>query len=133
MWNHLLQVSHNKALSSARDCSHGSDHFKAGLFLLVLRWHFVSNLSDTGLLIGCSDDFVQNYELLFQLGFFQIGDCDHGKNFLWLLPRDVCLFREMMFTHHLARFSCVILLLCGDILPNPGPPRYLCGVCNRSL
>ena len=47
--------------------------------------------------------------------------------------RGVYLFREMIFTHHLARINCVILLLCGDILPNPGPPRYLCGVCNRSV
>ena len=101
-----------------------------GFFLLVLRWRFVSNFGDTGLLVGCSNDFVQNYKLLFQLGFVRISDCDHGKDFLWPLPRGVYLFREMIVTRHFARFSCVFLLLCGDILPNPGPSRYLCGVCN---
>ena len=76
---------------------------------------------------------VPNYELLFQLGFVQIGDFDCDKNFLWTLPGGVFLFRKMIFTCHLARFSCVILLLCSDILPNPGPSRYLCGVCNCAV
>ena len=31
------------------------------------------------------------------------------------------------------KFSCVLLLPCGDILPNPGPPCYLCEVCGRSV
>ncbi len=26
-----------------------------------------------------------------------------------------------------------LLLLCGDIHPNPGPPKYPCGVCSRSV
>ena len=50
-----------------------------------------------------------------------------------MFPHGVFLFRKMIFTRHLARFSCVILLLCGDILPNPGPSHYPCGVCNHSV
>ena len=31
-------------------------------------------------------------------------------------------------------FNCLLLLLCGDILPNPGPlPRYPCGVCRCAV
>ena len=34
----------------------------------------------------------------------------------------------------LVRFNCLLLLLCGDILPNPGPlPRYPCGVCQHAV
>ena len=105
-----------------------------GLLLLVVKLRFISNGDCTGLLNGWGDDLVPNYDLLSQIGFVRIGDCDHdAKNFLWPLPRGVSLFHRMIFARHLARFSCVILLLCGDILPNPGPPRYPCGVCNRSV
>ena len=32
------------------------------------------------------------------------------------------------------RFNCLLLLLCDDILPNPGPlPRYPCGVCRCTV
>ena len=104
-----------------------------GFLLLVIKLHFVLNVHGTGLLNGRGDDLLPNYELLFQLGFVQISDFDRDKNFLWTLPGGVSLFHKMIFTRHLARFSCVILLLCGDILPNPGPPRYLGGVCNHAV
>ena len=48
-------------------------------------------------------------------------------------PHCVFPFRGMILTHHLVKFSCILLLLCGDIPPNPGLPRYLCGVCGRPV
>ena len=53
-----------------------------GLLLLVVKLRFVSNGDCTGLLNGWGDDLVPNYDLLSQLGFVRIGDCDHdAKNF----------------------------------------------------
>ena len=82
---------------------------------------------------GAREDAVLfNHELLLHLGLVQ--PTDSVENSRLMLPHGVLLFRRMIFARRLVRFNCLLLLLCGDILPNPGPPpRYPCGVCRCAV
>ena len=82
---------------------------------------------------GAREDAVLfNHELLLHLGLVQ--PTDSVENSRLMLPHGVLLFRRIIFARRLVRFNCLLLLLCGDILPNPGPPpRYPCGVCWRAV
>ena len=99
-----------------------------GFLLLFVKLNFPLNDDDIDVLDRRGGLLAPNYDLLFQLGFVRaVDDCD--KDFCGMFPRGVFLFRKMIFTRCLAKFSCVILLLCSDIHSNPGPSRCLCGVC----
>ena len=102
-----------------------------GFLLFIVKLSPASKIDVTGTLDGQEDTVVQNYQVLLLLGLVQpTGSVVHPH---WMLPHGVFLFRKMIFARRLVRFSCLMLLLCGDILPNPGPPRYLCGVCRRAV
>jgi len=72
----------------------------------------------------CQDVVLFNCELLLQLGLIQpTGSVENSQ---WMLPHGVLLFRRMLFARRLVRFNCILLLLCGDILPNPGSLPHRC-------
>ena len=52
---------------------------------------------------------------------------------IWSSPTMVRLFYSVCFTRSTSNFFCLLLLLCGDIQANPGPVRYPCSVCKKSV
>lgn len=76
-----------------------------GFLLLVIKLCLASNTDGTGLLDRWNDVLVQNYELLFQLGFARIGNCDYNVSDLSadsgpIVPRidDTLLLPEDLFS-----------------------------------
>ena len=59
-------------------------------FLLFVKLSFASNDDDIDVLDSQGGLLASNEDLLSQLGYIQIGDCD--KDFCGMSPRDVFLF-----------------------------------------